>query len=595
VGCKSLPIREELTVDHINTVVDLLRWRAQERGPALAYTWLEDRDDRETHLTYAQLDLKARALAAHLQALTRPGARALLVYSNGLDYLTAFFGCLYAGVIAVPVYPPRLNRSLDRLEAVVKDAGAVLALTTAAVLGQIEGRRGDTTFLQSLSWLATDSIEEEEAGAWKTPELTSSNLAFLQYTSGSTGTPKGVMISHGNLLANQRMIQESFGHNTPFNAVGWLPLYHDMGLIGNALQPLYVGGKLVQMSPVSFLQKPRRWLEAISRYRATTSGAPNFAYDLCVRRISPEVIGALDLSCWRVAYVGAEPIRAATLERFAETFGPCGFRRTAFLCCYGMAEATLLVTGSQPSRTLAVEPEVLKVSRALPASCQTTAVQFLVGSGRAAKGTQIVIADPKTRKRLPPGRIGEIWIGGAQVALGYWGKKETTRETFHGRLADTGEGPLLRSGDLGFLHQGELFVTGRIKDLIIVDGRNHYPQDIEWTVECSHSALRPNGGAAFAVEHSGAERLVVVQEVERQALKSSHQEIVAAIRRAVAEEHDVAVFDIQLLRPGGVPKTSSGKTQRSLCRQLYLSGSLDLASADQSREAECKIVSGCKA
>jgi len=582
-------------VEHINTVVDLLRWRAQERGPALAYTWLDDREERETHLTYAQLDARARALAAHLQARTRPGDRVLLVYPNGLDYLTAFFSCLYAGVIAVPVYPPRLNRSLDRLEAVVQDAGAALALTTAAVLGQIEGRRNDTPFLQSLSWCATDAIDEAEASAWKTPVLTNSSLAFLQYTSGSTGTPKGVMISHGNLLANERMIQKSFGHDESCTVVGWLPLYHDMGLIGNALQPLYVGGRLVQMSPVSFLQKPRRWLEAISRYRATTSGAPNFAYDLCVRRVTPEMIKALDLSCWRVAYVGAEPIRAATLERFAETFGPCGFRRSAFLCCYGMAEATLFVTGSQPPQTLAVEPEVLKVSRALAASDQTSGTQVLVASGRAARNTQIVIADPQTRKRLPPGRVGEIWIGGPQVAQGYWGKKETTRETFHGRLADTGEGPFLRSGDLGFLHQGELFVTGRIKDLIIVDGRNHYPQDIEWTVERSHSALRPNGGAAFAVEHSGAERLVVVQEVERQALKSSHQEIVAAIRRAVAEEHDVTVFDLQLLRPGGVPKTSSGKTQRFLCRQLYLSGNLDLAGAGQSKEPECMFLSGCKA
>jgi acyl-CoA synthetase (AMP-forming)/AMP-acid ligase II len=576
VGCEPLPVREELTVENINTLVDLLTWRANERGPAPLYTWLEDRDERETHLSYSQLDLQARALAAHLQTRTRPGDRVLLVYPTGLDYLTAFFGCLYAGVIAVPVYPPRLNRSLDRLEAVVRDAGADLALTTAGVLGQTEGRRAGAPYLESLRWCASDSIDEGEAHGWKRPVLTSASLAFLQYTSGSTGTPKGVMISHGNLLDNERMILKSFRHEESCTVVGWLPLYHDMGLIGNALQPLYVGGRLVQMSPVSFLQKPRRWLEAISRYRASTSGGPNFAYDLCARRVPPEVVEALDLSCWRVAYVGAEPIRAASLERFADVFAPCGFRRSAFLCCYGMAEATLFVTGAQQSQTLAVEANALEESRMAPAREGAVDARLLVSSGRPAADTQIVIADPVTGKPVPAGCVGEIWIRGPQVAQGYWGNRDAARAIFHARLADTNEGPFLRSGDLGFLHQGELFVTGRIKDLIIVDGRNHYPQDIEWTVERSHPALRPNGGAAFAVEHRGAERLIVVHEMERDALKRSPADIVAAIRRAVAEEHDVAVYDMQLLRPGGVPRTSSGKTQRSLCRQLYLSGNLDL-------------------
>jgi acyl-CoA synthetase (AMP-forming)/AMP-acid ligase II len=569
-------------VADFNTLVDLLRWRAHEHPVRLAMTWLEDGEQQEQHASYAQLDTRARAIAVALKEHVRPGDRVLLVYPAGLDTIAAFFGCLYAGAVAIPVYPPRPNRSLKRLGAIVEDAGAAAALTTAGVLAQMEARRADTPGLQTLPWLVTDTLGDDAVGDWRRPDLGPDSLAFLQYTSGSTGAPKGVMVPHGSLLANERMICESFGHEPQLLGLGWLPLYHDMGLIGNVLQPLFLGGRLVQMSPVAFLQKPRRWLEAISRYRATTSGAPNFAYDLCARRIPSEVRDTLDLSCWRVAYVGAEPIRAATLEHFAETFAPCGFRPSAFLGCYGLAEATLFVTGSKSPRRLKVDSAALEEARAVPAPAESEESQVLVSSGRPASDTHIVIVDPETGAPLPPGGIGEIWVRGPQVAQGYWGNPCATEETFHARLSspDGGDGSgetFLRTGDLGVFHEGELFVTGRLKDLIIVDGRNYYPQDIEWTVERSHPALRPGGAAAFALERGEGEGVVVVQEVERSALRGDAEEIRRAIRAAVALEHDLPLLDMQMLRPGAVPRTSSGKLQRSLCRTLYLSGQLDLA------------------
>jgi acyl-CoA synthetase (AMP-forming)/AMP-acid ligase II len=560
-----------------DTLVDLLRWRALRQPLDRACTWLEDGETREVHLTYGQLDRKARAVAAHLRERTRPGDRILLAYPAGLDYVAAFFGCLYAGAVAVPVYPPRPNRSLGRLQAVIHDARPAAALTSGAVLAQVDACRADAPLLQQLPWLDTATLDENAAGAWSPPALGRDSLAFLQYTSGSTAVPKGVMVTHGNLQVNERMIQESFEHDAGTVAVGWLPLYHDMGLIGNLLQPLYLGTRVVLLSPFAFLQRPRRWLEAISRHRATTSGAPNFAYDLCARRTPPEVRDTLDLSCWRVAYVGAEPVRAATLELFAETFAPCGFRRSAFLGCYGLAEATLFVTGARPAQALAVEAEALEQDRVVLAANQDPHARTLVSCGRPGAGTQVVIVDPQTNLSLPPGRVGEVWVRGPQVAHGYWGNPAATRDVFHGRLAGQDEGPFLRTGDLGFLRDGELFVTGRLKDLIIVDGRNHYPQDFEWTVERSHPALRPHGGAAFAVERDNAERLVVVHELERHGLGVPREEILAAARKAVAAEHDVALFDLQLLRPGSLPKTSSGKVQRSLCRDLYLRGGLELA------------------
>jgi acyl-CoA synthetase (AMP-forming)/AMP-acid ligase II len=572
------------------TLVGLLRWRASHQPDRRAYSFLTDGETTVVALTYAQLDQRARAIAAWLQSQDASGTRVLLLYPPGLDYIAAFFGCLYAGVIAVPAYPPRLNRSLARIQAIVADAQATSALTTSALLPRIAATFDHTPDLQALRWLATDSFSAGSAGelaqrdadtsdsladAWQEPALSGETLAFLQYTSGSTGTPKGVMVSHGNLLGNLEVIRRCYEHTSDSVGVIWLPPYHDMGLIGGILQPLYAGFPVVLMSPTAFLQRPIRWLRAVSRYHATTSGGPNFAYDLCARKITPEQRATLDLSSWDVAFNGAEPIRPETLDRFTAAFAPCGFRRTAFYPCYGLAEATLLVSGGRkadPPVLYTVQRTALEQQRAQPAAADEEDALTLVSNGWTRAGQRLVIANPDSCQACAPGEVGEIWLAGPCIAKGYWNRPEETVETFQAYLT-TGEGPFLRTGDLGFVHAGELYITGRAKDVIVIRGMNHYPQDIELTVEKSHPSLRPGCGAAFAVEVAGAERLVVAQEVA-----GHHRPDVAAVaeavRQAVFEQHELQVYTVVLIEQGSIPKTSSGKIQRHACRADFLAGTL---------------------
>jgi amino acid adenylation domain-containing protein len=557
------------------SLVDVLRWRALHSPERQLYTFLVD-GKVEDGLTYEDLDRRARAVGAFLQDVGIVEGRALLLYPPGLEYIVAFFGCLYAGVVAVPSYPPRLNKPAHRLQAIAADSQAAVALTTTDILSNLERRFIHTPRLKELHWLATDDVTCDLADAWRASEVDGDTLAFLQYTSGSTSMPKGVMVSHSNILYNERMIQEAFGHTDASTLVGWLPMYHDMGLIGNVLQPLYVGASCILMSPVDFLQNPFLWLEAVSRYRAHTSGGPNFGYDLCVTKVSPEQRESLDLSSWQVAFNGAEPVRYQTLERFGETFAPCGFRREAFYPCYGLAEATLFVSGNPkavPANVQTLDDTALGQDRVVVAPDDGGGRTF-VSCGRTWAGQRIVIVDPETMVRCSPDQIGEIWISGPNVAQGYWGKPEETAYTFQACHSDTGEGPFLRTGDLGFLKDGELFITGRIKDLIIIRGRNHYPQDIELTVEQSHLALRPSGGAAFSVEVKDEERLVVVQEVRRTHRKADVELVAQSVRQAVAAEHELQVYAVVLIKPMSIPKTSSGKIQRNRCRKLFLEGGL---------------------
>ncbi len=556
------------------TLVALLQMRAHQQPDRLAYTFLAD-GETESALTYGQLDRRARALAARLQERLPAGERALLLYPPGLDYLEAFFGCLYAGLVAVPAYPPRRNRSAQRLQAIVGDAEVAIALTTEALFGM---RVHQPIELAGLEWLATDTVATSAASEWHEPRLDCETLAFLQYTSGSTADPKGVMLTHGNLLSNLAAIQRCFA-DTPDDSRGlfWLPPYHDMGLIGGILEPLYVGAPVILMSPAAFLQRPLRWLEAISRYRITTSGGPNFAYDLCERKVSQEQLAALDLSCWRLAFNGAEPVRAETLERFAATFAPCGFRAEAFYPCYGLAEATLLATGGNSTvqfKTCRVEAAPLTLGQVVIAQPGAEGSRSLVGCGGAPAGQQVVIVDPVTCLPCAGGQVGEVWLSGPNIARGYFNRPEVSRETFEARLTGDAE-PYLRTGDLGFLHEGELFVTGRLKDLIVIRGRNHYPQDIERTVELSHPALLAGSNAAFSIEQP-SERLVVVQELVRHHREMDLEAVVSAIRQAVAREHELEVYAVVLLKTSSIPKTSSGKIQRHACRAGFLSGSLEV-------------------
>ncbi|MBN9681067.1 MULTISPECIES: non-ribosomal peptide synthetase [unclassified Corallococcus] len=545
------------------SLIELLRLRSAEAPGHQGYTFLVDGESEEAALTYGEFDRQARAIGAWLQANGARGERALLLFPPGNEYLTAFFGCLYAGVVAVPAYPPdvtRLNRSLPRLEAMVRDARARFVLTTEMIHGMAGMLFEQAPELAGLTWVATDALAPGLEDGWKDPGVTGDALAFLQYTSGSTGSPKGVMLTHRNLLANLALIHRAFGHSRDSKGVIWLPPYHDMGLIGGLLQPLYGGFPVVLMSPIAFLQRPFRWLQAVSRYGATTSGGPNFAYDLCVRKVSAEERATLDLSRWKVAFNGAEPIRPETLERFHEAFAPQGFRREAFYPCYGLAESTLIVTG-----------------HALGTAPVTDGVN-LVGSGRVLEGNTVRLVDARTGRECAPGEEGEIWVAGASVGQGYWERPEESARVFHARVEGAGpdDGRYLRTGDLGVLRGGELFVTGRIKDLIILRGRNLYPQDVESTTVRVHPALRPGCTAAFSVELEGEERLVIVQEVDARHAGTNLEALARSIREAVAQAHDAQAHDVVLIQAGSLPKTSSGKVQRYACRQAWLAGELEV-------------------
>jgi acyl-CoA synthetase (AMP-forming)/AMP-acid ligase II len=578
------------------TLVDLLRYRAIYQPNVTAYTFLLDGEKEEVSLTYEELDRKARAIAVSLQSFCPSGERALLIYPPGLEYIVAFFGCLYAGVIAVPAYPPRPNRSATRLQTIIADAQPKAALTTASVWVTLERQSSYTPQLKNLPWLATDRLDDHLAKNWQETALSGSNLAFLQYTSGSTAEPKGVAIAHQNLLHNLSWIYRRFEHSSNSRGVIWLPLYHDMGLIGGVLQPLYGGFPVVLMSPLMFLQSPIRWLQAISRYRATTSGGPNFAYNLVSRKVTPEQLTHLDLSSWEVAFNGSEAISYEILEQFAAILQPCGFRREAFYPCYGMAEATLIVSGGRKTAPIVakkVKAEALEKHYVVPASSQENNWRIVVGCGHSLSDQKVVVVNPETLRQCAANEVGEIWVSGASVAKGYWNQPEETKRTFCAYLADPNEGPFLRTGDLGFLEDGELFITGRLKDIIIINGRNYYPQDLEWTVEQSHSSIRPNCAAAFSAEIKNEERLIILAEIERSyrkrrmeanyltngtedALESDRKELIQSIRKDISKYHDLQAYDVLLLKPGTIPKTSSGKIQRHLCRANYLAGKLEV-------------------
>jgi acyl transferase domain-containing protein/acyl-CoA synthetase (AMP-forming)/AMP-acid ligase II/acyl carrier protein len=570
----------------LSSWVDLLRWRVTQQPEQRAYTFLSDGEIERDRLTYADLDLQARMIGASLQREIQSGERALLVYPSGLEFIAAFFGCLYSGIIAVPVYPPsaaRSDRTLAKFRAIANDAQPAVILTTSSLASRVDGLLALSPELQAAPVVVTDTLPTNLAEEWQVPTVHADTLAFFQYTSGSTGLPKGVMVTHGNLLHNSSLVERYCLHPEDAHGVTWLPLYHDLGLIGGVLQPLYAGYESTVMSPASFLQRPIRWLQAISRTKATISGAPNFAYDLCVRKVTDKQKKTLDLSHWEIVANGAEPVRAETLERFSEAFASCGFRRNYFYPCYGLAEATLVVSAG----TKGVFPTVktfqgkeLEQNQAVPVTegDESKDTRTLVSIGASHSDQRVEIVDPLTRLLCPPGSVGEIWVAGPSVAQGYWRRDEESEHTFRAYLADSSEGPFLRTGDLGFMLDGELFITGRLKDLIIIRGSNHYPQDIELTVEKAHPALRPACGVACSVDVEGEERLVIVQEVERQYLKHDFSEVFRAIRQAVAELHELQTYAIVLIKTGSIPKTSSGKVQRRTTREALLEGSLEIVS-----------------
>lgn len=573
------------------TFGDVLRGRALQQPHQLAYTFLRFKGAETASVSYRELDWQARSIAARLQYLGATREPALLLYPPGLEYIAAFFGCLYAGAIPVPAYPPHSARAVPRIQAIVADAQARFVLSTGQIFAHTERWFAEVQDAVSWTWCLTDELAPDEGRNWRESSSAGNDIAFLQYTSGSTATPKGVMVSHRNLMHNAALMCERMKHDEQSTSVSWLPIFHDLGLIAGVLQPLYAGASAILLAPASFLQRPLRWLQAISDYRATTSYAPNFAYDLCISRTTPEERAALDLSCWKHALNGAEPVRSETLDAFSTTFAVSGFRRSSFFPAYGMAETTLVVTakpyGSQPVVRAVLQTE-LEQGRVVyaPEECSSTErrVQHVVSCGTPGQGMHIVIVDPVKRELCTPGQVGELWIAGESITEGYWQRPAETAEAFQNYLTTHGDSPFLRTGDLGFMEGDEVFLTGRLKEIIILHGRNYYPQDLERSAEQSHPALRPHCSAAFGVQKGHEEAVVIAIEVDshywsdpsqtRVDNESKRAVLVQAIRQAIVEEHNVTVSQVILLRAGSVPKTSSGKIQRRACRAAFLEGSL---------------------
>ena len=577
------------------TIIDRLRHHARAMPEVAAYTFLRDEGAADS-LTFDQLERRARGLARILLAHAKAGDRALLLYPSGLEFITAFVACLYAGIIAIPATTPRKNRSGERLKSIFNDSTPRLILTTSDIVVTVT-----KTFPRGsgAACVATDIITAKSAGDDDDlPVPTPGSIAFLQYTSGSTGTPKGVMVTHENLAANALTLQEGLGLSENSVNVGWLPLFHDMGLIGNVLTALYVGFPCVLMLPGAFLQKPLRWLQAITKYRGTMVGGPNFGWDYCARVITEEEKAGLDLSSVVTAYNGSEPVRAGTLEYFYLAFRRQGFRREAFFPCYGLAESTLFVSGGpaeRPPSVLEIDSDALAHNRVELARSPTEPSHKVVGCGRAWLDTTVKVINPETGFACAVDEIGEIWVSGRSVARGYWGRPAETEETFQAYTADTREGPFLRTGDLGFIRDGELFITGRLKDLIIIRGRNIYPQDVERCVENVVDFIKPNACAAFSIEAEGEEALALVVEADRRMVRTVErrnkqqeslkegrepsvevESLVSRMRQAVAEEFEINLHQVTFVMPGSFPRTTSGKVQRSTCRLRMLQGTLDV-------------------
>jgi len=561
-----------------SSLVTLLAHRAESQPDDRAYIFLSDRGAEEAALTFCQLHDAAQALAARLTKIAKPGDRAILVFPPGLEFLIAFFGCLIARVIAVPMMVPRRQSARDSSAGIMANCEPAVALTSPAfaIRNDLQARFKS----EQIQWLSVD-LTQTGRGVADLPQPQPEDIAFLQYTSGSTSDPKGVAVSHANLLANLEMIRLALGNTRQSTYVNWVPLYHDMGLILNALEALYVGALCILMAPNAFMQRPLNWLRAIHHYRAEVGCSPNFGFDLCVSRYRADQMEGVDLSSWKVALNGAEPVHSETIRRFNQTFADHGFNPNAAFPAYGMAEATLLIAGGRRGAdhvTRAVSRSGLQ-AHAVRAPLDETDVQTLVGCGRALAGERIAIVDPDSCRRLPPGQAGEIWVNGPNVARAYWRNTDASMINLNAQIADEDkQAKWLRTGDLGFLDEAsELFITGRIKDLVIIRGINHYPQDIEHTVQALHPALRQNCGAVFSVpDEQGEESLVIVQEIERtERNRIDAVEMTGLIREGVTDQHELFARHIVLIRQGSLPKTTSGKIQRSLTRRLWLEGRLE--------------------
>jgi len=560
-----------------STVLHIVqRWaREHPNDPAVTFV---PREGKPRNLTFADLWQRTSAVAELLKAKTSPGSAVLLLYPSSLEFVEAFLGCLLARRIAVPAAVPRNEKAIDRAIAIARDCETGAVITTAALLPKLETMLGNIPSWRPPVLLATD---DRQQGRSKLDhiDVLPDDVAFLQYTSGSTSHPKGVVVSHANLSDNLSHIRRDFGFRRSTRLVNWLPAYHDMGLIGGILAPLHAGARTVLMSPTQFVLRPATWLQLITEYGGTISGAPNFAYEACVSRVSDKQMSGLDLSSWRVAFNGSEPVRGATLERFAAKFAPCGFDQRALFPCYGLAESTLLVAckgARTDSPAVKLDRDALNKGRAVEIAGSQQG-RSLVSCGGLIQDHTIAIVNPETRQRCSDTEIGEIWLSGPSIAQGYWNRDKETQEGFRARLEDEPEKGFLRTGDLGFVRDDELYIAGRIKNIVIIRGLNYSCEDIEEIAQASHPAVQSSAGAAISVEDADGERLVVLQEVSRPHVRHVDcAEAVASIQESIVMYYGVSASDVVLVMPGSLPRTTSGKIQRHKARERYLNGRLSL-------------------
>jgi acyl-CoA synthetase (AMP-forming)/AMP-acid ligase II len=569
--------------NRVELLIDVLHEHGRIQADKGAFIFLDQGEIETERLTFGELDRDARKIADRLLGILSPGDRVLLVYPSGLDFVRAFFGCLYAGVIPIPTNAPGRNRSLARLFDIARDAQATLGISTREFIELFGSQLQEYGEINSMKWIGHNSLTSGSEYSWVRPKISPDHIAFIQYTSGSTMHPRGVMITYHNISSNKDLVRESRKGELSLASVNvhWVPQFHDMGLLLGVVQGVYDGNLSVLMSPIAFIQRPARWLEAITKYKGSYSGGPNFSYELCVRKVTEQELQGLDLSSWKHAYNGAEPIRASTLERFSQKFSDCGFIYNSLYQSYGLAEATLIVSGcggARRDRFYPAEPMALEEGKVIPCDPGDIAhCKYLVNCGNPYGELKVEIVDPTSSQRCPVGRIGEIWISGESVGKGYWNRMEDTEKVFKARIQGDDLYQYLRTGDLGFMDAGNLYVTGRLKDMIIIRGRNYYPQDIEYTVENSHPAMQPGGGAAFAIDDDGDEKLVILQELRRDYQNIvNNDEIIKSIRYTVAREHGIRASAVILIRRGTIPKTSSGKIMRNESRTQYLNKELDV-------------------
>jgi acyl-CoA synthetase (AMP-forming)/AMP-acid ligase II/acyl carrier protein len=577
------------------TYIEVIKNRVLERPDHVVFRFLNDGVNENESLSYKQLELKSKALGAQMQEYGKKGDRVLLLFPPGLSYVASIFSCFYSGFVAVPAYPPRRNHKLTRLNTIIADSGAGISIISRKVYNDIERNFADDEKLKSIKWIIYEDIPDDKATRWVETEIFPDDIALLQYTSGSTGNPKGVMLSQLNLLYNSEYIHRTFEFNTSSVGVNWLPIFHDMGLIGGVLQSAYLGLLNVGMPPTAFLKNPLNWLKAMEKYGGTTGGGPNFGFDYCLEKISDEDKKCLDLSKVKTFYCGAEPVRKPTMEAFSREFG---IEQRQMYPVYGMAETTLIASGgyqSENPKYITLKSDKLSKGIIEIASDDYDRKVELVGCGHAWMETVIEIVEPETFNKLPELNVGEIWISGPTVAKGYWEKPEETERTFNAFTKNGNEGPFLRTGDLGFIKDGELYITGRLKDMIIIRGVNYYPNDIEFTIQKNTADFRQNGGAAIPIIKDGKEKLVIVQELERTALrKDNHDELISLIRKRVSDEYELDVYAVCLIRTGSIPLTSSGKIQRRQTKYDYLNKQLRIVkewSRDEVGEDTAEIAS----